>query len=294
MLEKGVVVFLPHFPLVDGLTYALLVGVGGAGDPPEVWTLERAARPVRPSTKVAAIYPTADVVPMNLLKIYVYFSAPMSEGCANRAVEVCRADDGARLENVFLPMEPELWDLQRQRLTLLLDPGRIKRGLAPHEEVGYPLIEGAPILLRVAPTFLDAAGQTLAAQFEQRYNVGPLERTRVDPSLWRCEAPSAGSTRGLTVSFGRPLDHALLQHSLKVVDAAGVLVSGEATDGPGEWCWWFEPDSPWQPGRYELVVDPRLEDLAGNSLVRVFDRDLLRSEDTPGDSRPARISFEVR
>jgi hypothetical protein len=32
---------------------------------------------------------------------------------------------------------------------------------------------------------------------------------------------------------------------------------------------------------HELVVDPELEDLAGNSLRRVFDRDLTRPEDEP-------------
>jgi hypothetical protein len=35
----------------------------------------------------------------------------------------------------------------------------------------------------------------------------------------------------------------------------------------------------WASGPHQLVVDPVLEDLAGNSVSRVFDRDLSRSED---------------
>ena len=34
-----------------------------------------------------------------------------------------------------------------------------------------------------------------------------------------------------------------------------------------------------------------LEDLAGNSLVRVFDRDLTRAEDNPASDRPITLAF---
>ena len=68
----------------------------------------------------------------------------MSEGFAARGVQVLRADSGQPLQGVFLTMDPELWDPERRRLTLLLDPGRIKRGLVPNLEAGYPLNEGNP------------------------------------------------------------------------------------------------------------------------------------------------------
>lgn len=257
----------------------------------EVWTIQRPIPASAPTTSVLAIYPSADEVPVNQLKLYVHFSSPMSEGWANRAVHVRRADNDEPLEGVFLPMEPELWDPERRRLTLLLDPGRIKRGLAPHDEAGYPLIEGVAIIVSIDSAFRDAAGQPLRAGAEQRYNVGPPVHARVDPRSWRYECPTAGSMNGLTVAFDRPLDHALLEHSLWVIDAAGAAVTGEATAGPGEWCWWFEPGAPWKEGRHMLMVDSRLEDLAGNSLVRVFDRDLTRAEDAPVDAGPVAIDF---
>ena len=40
-----------------------------------------------------------------------------------------------------------------------------------------------------------------------------------------------------------------------------------------------------------MLVDPRLEGLAGNSLIRVFDRDLTRAEDAPADARHVAIDF---
>jgi hypothetical protein len=93
------------------------------------------------------------------------------------------------------------------------------------------------------------------------------------------------------VEFDRPLDHALLEHCLWVNYAAGGALAGRGTTGPEERSWRFEPQSPWEEDRYLVVVDPRLEDLAGNSVIRVFDRDLLRAEDAPADARHVAIDF---
>ena len=147
-MSDGSVCFLPRFPFVAGMRYSLLAHrnpADAAETPPEVWNIQRPAEDAEPVASVVAIYPGGGEVPVNLLKLYVQFSEPMSEGWAQRAVRVCRDDTLEPLEDVFLPMEPELWDRQRQRLTLLLDPGRIKRGLVPNLEAGYPLTEGRPL-----------------------------------------------------------------------------------------------------------------------------------------------------
>lgn len=237
------------------------------------------------------MYPGADEVPLNLLKLYVHFSSPMSEGWAGRSVQVRRADDDQPLSDVFLRMEPELWDPERRRLTLLLDPGRIKRGLVRHEETSYPLIEGVAVVVSVDTSFRDAAGRLLRTGFERRYAVGPAIRARLDAGTWHLRTPAAGSTEPLMVEFARPLDHALLEHCLSVTDGGGATRDGIGSADPGECSWRFEPNSPWSEGRYSLIVDPRLEDLAGNSVVRVFDRDLTHPEDAPAEARPVAIDF---
>jgi hypothetical protein len=244
-----------------------------------------------PTTEVVAVYPSTEELPVNQLKLYVYFSSPMSEGWAARAVQVRRADNHTPLEDVFLAAEPELWDRERQRLTLLLDPGRIKRGLAPHQEAGYPLIEGVPVIVTIISEFRDAAGRPLRADAQRRYQIGPPVRVRVVPSKWRCYYPAAGSMDPLIVEFDRPLDHALLQHSLWVNRADGRALAGRGSVGPGERSWRFEPQAPWEKGQHQLVIDSWLEDLAGNSLIRVFDRDLTQAEDDPTDTRPVAIDF---
>ena len=293
-IDQEAICFVPRFPFLDGQRYSLLVDSAPeerGRDLLEVWTIQRPVPEGTPTAGVVAIYPSASELPVNHLKLYVHFSSPMSEGWAARAVHVRRADTHEPLEGVFLAMEPELWDRERRRLTLLLDPGRIKRGLIPNEEAGYPLIEGVPVIVTIDAAFLDAAGRPLRSGAERRYEIGPPLRVRVNPADWQCSCPTAGLMEPLTVAFDRPLDQALLEHSLWVTNAAGVALPGRGSVGPGERCWRFEPASPWTEGRHRLRVDPRLEDLAGNSLIRVFDRDLRRAEDTVLDTGQVAIDF---
>jgi hypothetical protein len=110
------VCFVPRFGFVDGTTYT--VAAGGV-----VVDLVRPRLDVVATTEVVAIHPTADVVPRNLLRCYVEFSAPMGEGDAAAHVWFVD-DDGEPLAEALLPTEYELWDAAHRRLTVLLDrPG---------------------------------------------------------------------------------------------------------------------------------------------------------------------------
>ena len=87
-------------------------------------------------------------------------------------------------------------------------------------------------------------------------------------------APAAGTRDAVTVQFDEPLDRALLDRWLAVSDATGVRVAGRATIGPNQTSWSFVPSAPWRGDRYQVLLDPRLEDLAGNSLTSPFDADI--------------------
>jgi hypothetical protein len=189
-------------------------------------------------------------------------------------VHLRRVDTGEELEDVFLAFDPELWDPARTRLTVLLDPARIKRGLAPHRQVGYPLVEGVDVELVVDRGFRDARGVPLRAAFVQRYHVGPDLRSIVEPSSWTIDVPPAGSCEPLVVHFGRPLDAALVARCLLVVDGTEAPQPGAAAIGAEERSWWFRPATAWAADAHELVVDAVIEDVAGNSVARIFDRDL--------------------
>ena len=279
--------FVPRFPFLDGTAYTVTVDGTSAA------VLVR-PRPGRlPTTRVTGIRPTADEVPVNLLRCYVWFSAPMSQGHAAEQVRLAR-DDGSVLAGALLPAEDELWDASRRRLTVLLDPARIKRGLPGHQEAGYPLRPGQPFRLIVGSGFLDAQGLPLRAPAQRRYHTGGEERRHVDPGSWVLTVPSAGTSEPLRVTFDRPLDHGLLARCLHVSGPDGRLVDGTPSTGRGEQSWQLVPPRAWAAGSHQLIVDPVLEDLAGNSVSRVFDRDLDRREDQPRQARPVTVGFRPR
>ena len=288
-VEPDAVTFVPRYPLRPGLCYVMAVHTGEGAE--QRLTFRLPAARAEPTARVLAIYPSGERLVRNQLKLYVQFSTSMSEGQAARHVRLVRAGSGEAIESPFVA-EPELWDRERRRLTLLFDPGRLKRGLRSHEEAGYPLREGVPVRVVIDEGFRDATGAPLRERFEQRYEVEGDLRARVDPRDWVCRLPAAGTAEALGVRFDRPLDHALLQHALEVSDGAGRPVPGRPEIGASERSWTFTPAAPWPAGEYRLAVDPRLEDLAGNSLARVFDRDLERDE-APAEPTTEWLSFAL-
>jgi hypothetical protein len=278
--------FVPRFPFLDGTEYE--VEVDGTVVGRATCASRGAGAAGAPTTQVVAIRPTADAVPRNLLRCYVEFSAPMREaGAAHvRLVDA----EGAPLVGALLPTEYELWDAERRRLTVLLDPARIKRGLAPHRELGYPLQEGTTVSLVVDAELPDAAGRPLRASAARTWTVVGDERRKVLPSSWSLRPGRADTTEPLRVTFDRPLDHALVARCLHVVGPTG-RVEGDVAVGDEERSWTFEPAMPWRAGVHRVVVDPVLEDVAGNSVQRVFDRDLSNPEDAPHHGGPVELPF---
>jgi hypothetical protein len=279
-MDGAVLRFRPRFAFAAGTSYAWITRQPPAR-PSLVLTRPALSRVA--TTVVTGIYPAAAGLPVNTLRFYLHFSAPMSEGFATTAVQLRDTDSGEALAGAILPMDPELWDPGRRRLTLLLDPGRIKRGLLPHTQAGYPLTSGRRVALVIDQAFPDATGTPLAARAVREYTVGSAIRQRVSPGGWRIGHPERGTRRPVRVHFDRPMDHALVHRCLTIVDAAGRRVAGESTVATGERHWTFTPGTRWADEQYALLVKPQLEDVAGNSITRVFDRDLTN----PGhDPRP--------
>jgi hypothetical protein len=195
---------------------------------------------------------------------------------------------GAAVQSPFLEIDQELWDPANTRLTVLFDPGRIKRGLVPLSESGPTLEEGKRYTLAIGHEWLDANGTPLAADFSKPFRVVEAERKPLDPAEWHISPPRPGTAAALTVDFPRPLDYALLQHAI-TVDG----VKGSVEVAPGETEWRFTPDAPWKPGDYRLTVNTKLEDLAGNRIGRAFDVDLFKEVTAQIQTETVSIPFRV-
>lgn len=276
------IVFRPRFPLVAGLTYTVRFD-GSRIDPARTLIVTTVTPPGKttPATVVAHVYPTADALPANQLKFYLDFSAPMSFGDAYRHIRLLDAD-GREVPRAFLQTAHELWDARRQRFTLILDPGRIKRGLRSNVENGAPLRAGSTYRLAIDAGWRDGEGHPLREPFEKPFRVTAADRTSPDSGGWHLNVPAADTTGPLELAMNEPLDRALLEDMLVVLDGRGEAVKGQITIAAAETRWAFRPDQPWRRGGYAVRVSTKLEDLAGNNLRRLFDEDVSQpsAEDT--------------
>src|SRR2546421_4620423 len=207
--------FEPQFPLDPGIRYR------AAFDPTQCpgGRLPRGLRtaffelpPISKTsnTVVTRVYPSAGVLPENLLKFYLHFSAPMSGGHIYDFIHL-RDDRGKDVDLPFLEVNEELWDPTMTRLTLFIDPGRIKRGLRPLQEMGPALEQGKRYRLVIERRWQDAAGNPLKKSYQKSFRVGPPARDSLDPARWTIQTPKAGTRAPLRISFPKPLDQALAQ-----------------------------------------------------------------------------------
>jgi hypothetical protein len=285
LVEGGGLVFRPQWPLAPGLHVRAVFHPAGIAPVEAGFDMPKAAPAA--ATRIEHVYPSTDALPANTLKLYIYFSAPMLRGEAWQHIRLLD-EHGAPVELPFLEIDQELWDPTNTRLTVLFDPGRIKRGLVPLNEVGPNIQEGRSYALSISRDWRDASGSPLAAAFSKPFRVVADEREPVDPAKWRIDAPREGIRDPLIVTFPRPLDYALLQRTIQVSGVAGKV---EVTRGETEWR--FTPDAPWKAGSHELIVETSLEDVAGNRVGRPFDvdtfREVTKQIERPTVSVPFRI-----
>ena len=286
--------FTPRFALAPNRPYrATFDPDGPTGPTPPLLTNRPIAAPdLVPSTVVARVEPAGDRLPANLLRFYVFFSAPMGRGDAYAHLKLEDAA-GQPLDHPFLELGEELWDPTGTRLTVLLDPGRVKRGLKPHEELGPIFFPDRSYTLRINPAWHDANGQPLADPASKTFTTGPTDEASPTPATWRIVAPRAGSVAPLVVEFADTLDRATVASGLTLVDGAGQTVAGNAEarlDGTG---WLITPAHPWAAGTYTLAVNPDLEDLCGNSIRRPFEVDVQRDVPVTPDSTQIRLPVMI-
>ena len=295
-VENDKLVFEPRYPFKPGLTYQARLERSSLPFVAEGMSLVTAQEFLLPAVDSAAatverVYPTRDVLPENQLKFYLHFSAPMSRGQAYARVHLLR-QSGAEVEHPFLELGEELWNEEGTRFTLFFDPGRIKRGLKPREEMGPSLESGQGYVLVVDREWTDANGKPLAETFRKAFRVVEPDDVPPDPQSWKVTLPAAGTAGVFEVAFGEPLDHAMLERVLEI-RSAGESVLGEVQVAEGETAWRFTPASAWAAGRYELVMETALEDLAGNSIGRPFEVDITRPVERPQAPETTSLPFEV-
>ncbi len=269
--DNQTITFNPLIPFTHGLHY-------------EVWhrnlrigTFFVPAANSADAPTLLGIFPTADTLPENLLKIYLHFSQPMREGQSAQYVTLLKNNSDS-IPGAFLDLQPELWNKDRTILTLWLDPGRIKRDLQPNKLLGAPLKKNANYTITVSAKWPDTNGAKLVKTYTKTFVTNVRDSLSPRPMLWKVNTPPMNTKQPLTIAFGEPLDYSLLKEALTILTADEKNVKGTWQISEKESKSAFTPDKNWESGKYDLRIETRLEDLAGNNLNRPFDRDKSQKE----------------
>jgi hypothetical protein len=281
--------FVPRFPPQPGTAYRVFYGQQTA-------ELRIPNPPPAVPTAITAVYPQADVLPENTLRMYIHFSAPVKKGDIYKYIKLLK-EDGKEVMEPFLQLDEELWSPDGKRFTLLFYPGRVKRGLVPREEAGPILEEGKKYTFVISKDWPDEAGFPLKAEFKKTFQATKPDDEPIDPEKWAITLPDNRARRilPLLVKFPKPLDHALAQRMIWVTDADGKWVEQPMTLHANDTQLQIgEFDKPWKEGKYKLVIDTRLEDVCGNRVGRPFEIDVQRPVTKQIETKTVEIPFEVK
>jgi hypothetical protein len=279
-------IFTPRFPLVAAQTYRAQLNLEGKTSSLEY---RMPASTAKAPPRIVKILPTADVLPANHLKFYIYFDRPMRGGKELFKQFVLVDHEGKEIDDPWLL--DEIWDENNNCLILYIHPGRIKWGVELRELLGPVLFANREYSLVVRRDLTDLDGNKLGKDVMKKFKTLAEDRSRIDLSEWKLSTPKAFTRDPLTLTLSKSIDHRSLQKYLTVVDSRQQPIAGTIAIGADEKSWRFTPEQPWQDGDYGLNIHGDLEDVAGNTPLRPFDLDLQAPKLAP---QKLRLDFHPR
>lgn len=262
--------FTPRFSLNPGATYRARVLAGGKASSLDYRIPEVAATA---PPRVVKIYPSANVLPANHLRFYIYFDRPMRGGKELFKHLAILDDKGNEVDEPWLV--DEIWDEANNCLILFIHPGRIKWGVELRDLMGPVLHEKRSYALVVRGDWTDLDGNKIGKDTIKKFRTTAEDRNRIELGDWKLRAPAAGTREPLTLTFSTSVDFRSLHTGLTVTDAKSQTIQGSVATGDDEKSWRFTPAQPWRSGSFRVIVSQDLEDVAGNTPERPFDMDLL-------------------
>ncbi|MEM9650173.1 MAG: hypothetical protein AAF969_16975 [Bacteroidota bacterium] len=218
---------------------------------------------------VQAVYPTSNVLPENLLRIYIQFSRPMKTLGNIEKIKLIDKQ-GIEVKNVFFNNVHELWNKEQTQLTLILDPARVKTGLATNEALGHALKPNRNYTL-IIENLKDVYHQKIEGSYKKNITVESADIGIPKPENWKLTIPEVKSKKRFVVRFPKMLDYNSLKQRLIVTDTKNKPVEGVVSIQNQETQWSIQPKEYWKSGDYILHINTRLEDPSGNNLNGLFD-----------------------
>lgn len=277
-VEGNSLLFFPYFPWEKGITYLVRIKREEDQDSVAYQTFFFEERELSNAAAVTRIFPSSDNLPENLLRFYLYFDTPMKKGQAFDHIHLIDSEGNVD-DRAFMEFKQELWSPDGKRLTILFDPGRIKRGVSTNLELGPALLEGNRYELTISSAWQDVYGQELMVETTKEFVVSSPYRDAIHAQQWTILQPASDTRDPLGIQFDRIMDHALFQTMIHLQDGEGNLIQGVWKLSEEEREIQFIPEEEWQSGRYQIVMDSRMEDVAGNNLNNLLDQSETNEND---------------
>jgi len=218
---------------------------------------------------ITNIYPTSNEIPENCLRFYIYFDSPMREGNALNFIKLFDQQDN-EISHVFFDNVHELWTPDHKRLTLLLDPGRVKSGLQANAAMGRAFTEKNTYRLVVTKGFEGLNGYKMTSDYVKTFTAIREDRKGLDINQWHFEYPK-NKTDSLKIDFKESVDHVSANHYILIVDSHGTVIPTIVDLQKNEKKVIFKPVSNWVKGTYRILINHRFEDIAANNINGAFD-----------------------
>lgn len=259
--QDAQIALISNWPLIRGLEYDVRIrSTSGLRTIPVA--LPQAVPPTPPS--VQRMSPAAEVLPANTLRLYAHFDRPMARG---QVVDHVRLIDqeGNAISDALLNLGVEMWSPDQQRLTILFDPGRLKRGVGPNLALGAPLVPGHRFAIEIDADMHDALNRPLGSTFRHWFDVGEADRRALSPSDWTVLL----SENTISIVFDRTMDEYSALSMLRLLggEDGGFFIGSVFQHGVITWP--VPADVPLS--RLSIVLGPELEDVAGNTICAPFD-----------------------
>lgn len=236
---------------------------------------------------VENIYPLTDTVPDNILMFHVRFQTPMVED--PRAFKKIRLVDEKGEEKQKVWREKSNWTEDGRNLVLMIHPGRVKRGIEYVKEQAVLFEEGKSYTLIIPAEMKDKSGNSLAREYTKTFVVSRADREIPLFQNSKLTPPPKNTQEPITLSFSEPIDYGTAQIGIAIFAADKKKLQGKLTALTDK-KWFFIPKNPWKKGKYTIVINDYLTDLASNHFTQKFE---VKHLDSLRNRRPLNFEFVV-
>ncbi|WP_020474094.1 hypothetical protein [Zavarzinella formosa] len=278
--------FLPKYPFQPGGKYRVFFNEKTKFADVTIPDERDKTRPV-----LTQVFPSGDQIPENTLRFYLVFSKPMSRGDVYSRIRVL--DENAKaVDQPFLIIDEELWDADQKRLTLLVDPGRIKQEVKPRLDLGPVFQSGKKFTIVIDGNWPDSNDVPLGNDWRRVVTATPPQTKAPTPKDWKIVPPTRPG-EALSITFPVAMDEALLMNCLTVLETDGKEMAGKITLDKQETVWRFSPAQPWKNGDHQIRLNWKLEDVSGNAIDRPFEAEELPVRQRQPQVKTSLIPFAV-